>query len=333
MIHLPQDPATPLHLKLGKKELESIYDRIVNPFYNRIQADNATKTFIDAQKLPGLKIKQTLFIYRFFTTDVRDLQQWIIKLNHAHKELGIGAEILAPYFFLWSEMIRTWLATFLRLDDAALLLWQEKIYILFGTIMHHYAGTPPPAAEKPETPQQQKDAPRPMLAEKVREIHEAQIQKHIAAQEFLEGIEYDHDLIDELEELEQDAVSSLYDNETVDHAHLQEIASIFDKYAHLLENTYEFKELAFALKSLIGLLEKCDESTFRSKKVSKVLLFLNGILSDIGTWRKEVFVHRRAINVHYLDASLFSSIAQLEILLSQGNIEPEADDPNYLELF
>ena len=50
--------------KITKEELASMVDDIVTPFYNQILEDNKVRHFIKDEIFFGLKIKQTIFVYK-----------------------------------------------------------------------------------------------------------------------------------------------------------------------------------------------------------------------------------------------------------------------------
>jgi two-component system chemotaxis response regulator CheY len=49
-----------------------------------------------------------------------------------------------------------------------------------------------------------------------------------------------------------------------------------------------------------------------------VSIYIKAIIDDLSMWRRSVFVDQSAEDIHYLDKTLLSSIAQLQITLSQG---------------
>ena len=50
-----------------------------------------------------------------------------------------------------------------------------------------------------------------------------------------------------------------------------------------------------------------------------VPIYLKAIISDLQSWRISVFITRDAEDIHYLDKTLLSSIAQLQITLMPTN--------------
>jgi len=63
----------------------------------------------------------------------------------------------------------------------------------------------------------------------------------------------------------------------------------------------------------------------------KILTFFESIISDLNSWRTNIFIDQSAIDINYLDNSLLSSIAMFEVFLtSQGG---SGSDEEELELF
>ena len=60
----------------------------------------------------------------------------------------------------------------------------------------------------------------------------------------------------------------------------------------------------------------------------KILVILNAIAEDLIGWTEAVLKEKTAVDIHYLDASLFSSIIQFEMMLT-----PESEEDDSLEFF
>ncbi|MCV6608323.1 MAG: response regulator [Campylobacterales bacterium] len=137
--------------------------------------------------------------------------------------------------------------------------------------------------------------------------------------------------IDELGDLEDE-----FDNLIIDFSNTQSkelllsMVGKIDKYAFTVKALDEFGELAQALFSTRDVLSNIDE--LDEKKAKTITMFLENILHDLSSWRKSVFAHKTAIDIHYLDASLFSSCLQLELSLT-GVKATDEDDEDDLELF
>jgi hypothetical protein len=311
---------------ISKTELASLVDHIVTPFYNRILADNRVRHFIKEEIFFGLKIKQTIFVYKILTRPVSELVDDFDAMNRTHGKVGLGLEPFVHYFEVWKELMLGWLQENKKLDANDLERWHLKMDTFFDYLRRTY---PAPGHETPVAPGEE----MPDLKAMVRHIHEEQVRNKIAAPDFLAGFDFDTTIIDELADVESETLDMLYKKSQLDQEVLKKVEKLLLDYALLLDNTYEFKELAFALSNLCEVLGRSHESATAAGTQKKVRLFLDGILSDLQRWRGNVFITRDALDVHYLDASLFSSIAQLDVLLTSSKCDAAEGETEELELF
>ena len=122
----------------------------------------------------------------------------------------------------------------------------------------------------------------------------------------------------------------LFEKESLSEETFEKITSLFEKYAHTLGSFYEFQELGYSLTVLVGVLSSIRYGDISPGDHKKVLAFFDSIISDLNSWRNNIFIDRSAIDINYLDDSLLSSIAMFEVFLTaQG----ESGDEGDLELF
>lgn len=155
--------------------------------------------------------------------------------------------------------------------------------------------------------------------------------KHkISAKEYIDEI--NGNILDELldmEELENELLEELDKN--LDFVRVTSITSAkLSTYSSTIRSLLEFEDLAFAIASLANLLENLKDDLDEKKK-RKVVTILEAIAIDLKSWRSSVFVDRSALDIHYLDSSLFSSCVQIELELSDNHTTD--DDDEILELF
>ena len=141
--------------------------------------------------------------------------------------------------------------------------------------------------------------------------------------------ELDYEILQELQELDEldddlkESIYQLQENEDING--LRQMAIQLERYAHEISMLFEFEDLAYALRSLAKVLGKIEDSAIDTKNMKKVILFLSGIQSDLGDWRRHLFVTQSASDIHYLDSSLFSDCLQIELILS--------NEPNGIDSF
>jgi len=123
-------------------------------------------------------------------------------------------------------------------------------------------------------------------------------------------------MIHELDELESDTLNAIYaSDETIDRHSLDEAAQLFEQYAKVLYSMYEFEELAYTLTILKELLISTELSGITEETNYMITIYLKAIINDLQSWRMGIFITKEAEDIHYLDKTLLSSVAQLQITL------------------
>jgi CheY-like chemotaxis protein len=123
--------------------------------------------------------------------------------------------------------------------------------------------------------------------------------------------------LQELDELDSDFKESIYLlKEEADIDGLRQMSVQLEVYAHEISMLFEFEDLAYAIRSLAKVLSEIEDSALDEKKMKKIILLLSGIQSDLSEWRRLLFVAQSALDIHYLDSSLFSTCLQIELILS-----------------
>ena len=65
-----------------------------------------------------------------------------------------------------------------------------------------------------------------------------------------------------------------------------------------------------------------------TQNVKAIETLFDNIVADLEQWRINIFEHKIAVDIHYLDSSIFSSILQLQL-----NLSNDTDLSDDLELF
>ncbi|MDR2906256.1 MAG: response regulator [Helicobacteraceae bacterium] len=112
----------------------------------------------------------------------------------------------------------------------------------------------------------------------------------------------------------------------------RQIGEIFQRYAGIISQLYEFAPLSYALSSLGALFSHADEEALGRLNPDLIAVLLRGIYEDINKWRLTIFSWRSTADIHYLDASLLSSCMQIESMLLNYDVVAD-DDSGELELF
>jgi len=147
--------------------------------------------------------------------------------------------------------------------------------------------------------------------------------KATTALEYAREDEIDPEILDELAELEEETLSSLHLSAGVSEELRFKMIHLFTRYSKMVERMMEFQELTYALSVLIDLLKTVEFRTLKEES-TYIIIYAKAIISDLSIWRVSVFVNKSAEDIHYLDKTLLSSIAQLQIMLSpqhSGDLE------------
>lgn len=137
--------------------------------------------------------------------------------------------------------------------------------------------------------------------------------------------------LQELDELDRDFQESIYlltEEANIDA--LRQMSIQLETYAHEISMLFEFEDLAYAIRSLAKVLVTIEDSTLDEKEMKKIILLLRGIQSDLGEWRRVIFVTQNALDIHYLDSSLFSTCLQIELILSKEAKEIDLDEDDLI---
>jgi hypothetical protein len=112
---------------------------------------------------------------------------------------------------------------------------------------------------------------------------------------------------------------------------IKRILLLLKEYASQINMLIEFSDLATALKGFTAFLLELPNETIQINN-RKITMTIENIIEDITEWRKNIFENKIANDIHYLDASLFSSCLQLQFELS-GHQDADFGDDLGLELF
>lgn len=151
--------------------------------------------------------------------------------------------------------------------------------------------------------------------------------------------EVDEYILQELQELEEidteinEALIDYEEQKSIDQLYF--IAGRLIKYSSTIAQLFEFEDLAFSIKSLADLLSEVESEKLTDVKHRKINIFLTNFMMDIVAWRRTIFIEKNTHDIHYLDASLFSAILQLELVINEKEAITTSteDDDEGFELF
>ena len=140
-----------------------------------------------------------------------------------------------------------------------------------------------------------------------------------SASSYLEEIEIDSEVYEEFMELEND-IDDIQELSELDENSRTRLVLFFKGYANVLNTLFEFKDLGYSLSILSTQLQRAN-----LEENNKILLMLmKGLTTDLLEWKYVVFVEQSAKDIHYMDKSFYSNIAQTEILLDSSKKKVES---------
>lgn len=107
------------------------------------------------------------------------------------------------------------------------------------------------------------------------------------------------------------------------------IAADMEKYARAMRQLVDFNDLAFALEQLGELIRSIAPEAIN---INKFIVLMDSVRKDLADWRQMIFITREALDIHYLDSSLFSSCLQIQLDFAPGDSDGN-DGTGDLELF
>lgn len=142
-----------------------------------------------------------------------------------------------------------------------------------------------------------------------------------SAEKFFNDIELDGEVYDELHELEHDIIHLEYKQEWTDEL-AQTLINFFEGYTRVLNPLFEFKDLSYSFM-LLG--QKLKEYIV-DENAEILLTLLKYLIADLLEWKRTVLVERTAADIHYMDKSFYSNIAQIEVSMGQRDMVAEEED-------
>jgi hypothetical protein len=154
---------------------------------------------------------------------------------------------------------------------------------------------------------------RPVTVPETMPLHANRIgsRELISADELFSEVDIDAELLDELSELEDD-IAIIDTVIQLDQEIADALSQFFRGFASMLNTYVEFRSLGDSLLMLGTKIEEVDLSADTSMTVS----LLRSIVTDLLAWKRHIFIERSAKDIHYMDDSFNTNIAQVEMLLA-----------------
>ncbi len=169
---------------------------------------------------------------------------------------------------------------------------------------------------------------------KINSLHYEDDEK-ISATEFLKSFSVDYGMIDELNDDTKEITTLLYQEIKLSQETIDSIIIILQRYASVLNETLEFKDIADSLISLSMVFKELHVEEIEDDKKEKLSFYIQGIIDDLNSWKNYIFVTAKTPDIHYLDASLLENCLEIEnfILSDSGDDENMDEENDDLEFF
>lgn len=152
-----------------------------------------------------------------------------------------------------------------------------------------------------------------------------------SAKEFLKEFEIEPYIMDDLIETESDMQNLFVYDDDLSKVMIDTTINVLLKYVYVLNETIEFKDIAYSINSLTSVLRNIDLDSLEQDKKTTLRSYLNGIKDDLSNWREHMFVKQDTPDIHYLDASLLDNCAEIERFLVCNDEDDE--DEGELDFF
>ncbi len=176
--------------------------------------------------------------------------------------------------------------------------------------------------------------PKRFVNDKEREVLRRSHKSKTTAWEYVQ--ELDDEVLQELQdlqELDRDLDASIDELQSESNFEmLTTIADTFEIYARKIGLLFEFDDLAYAIRSLKILFGSIERDKIDPKRLNKLCLLVRSVKDDLSSWNNNLFIAQTALDIHYIDSSLFSTCLQIELALSD-EFKSVEESENDFELF
>jgi hypothetical protein len=311
-----------LHVKgasmgISIKKLEALVDQVVLPFEKFIIEDSRLARYLadpDVAKVHNLAVaKLTIYIY----SDIKRAYDYVQEAAKKHKLKEIPIENLREFYSLYFVLCREWNQKYFETEDR----FGKNLEVIEQFVYDSFS-------KEDESKEEFFIYDSPTTAHNMAKMHyndDAKISAiAFCSEESMDELDIQDILesCDELAEVVQDY------NLEYNEAYFLGVKERLDSYATVLEKNTEFRDLGYSLAKLSLSLEEHLDSLASHANKKKILMILNAIVEDLIGWTESVLKEKTAVDIHYLDASLFSSIIQFEMMLT-----PVSNDEDSLEFF
>jgi len=317
--------ANAVTVSLNKFDMTSIFISVVDPIF---KSKSMTQILcgIDYDEIESAKLRYqiAIVIFKYLTVDCRQVKQEISGLMNRLFLLKCELDDILDAFHILHDKLLKWLSINKIRETFA---WEEKFTNAIGHVSS-IVSLKKFVHEKPIILDEKRDCNSVIDKSRYKDMHYSD-DKKTSALEFSKDNEIESELIDDLSDYENEMSDALYENELLTSNMVELSSNVLEHYSKLLNQTVEFKDLAYCIETVTVVLANLDVKNIDSKQSKKLKIYLENIISDLSDWKDKMFIACDTLDIHYLDASMLSSCAQIEMLITP-TVEEDDDE---LELF
>lgn len=306
-----------LNVGISTKKLEALVDEVVLPFEKFIIEDSRLARYLsdpEVAKVHNLAVaKLSIYIY----SDIKRAYEYVQEAAKKHKIKEIPVENLREFYSLYFVLCREWNQKNMEVEDR----FGKNLEVIEQFVYDSFS-------KENESKEEFFIYDSPVISQDMAKMHYSDDVKISALAFCAEGSIDELDIQDILESCGELADVVQDYNLEYNEAYFLNVKEYLDSYAKVLEKNFEFRDLGYSLSKLSALLEIHLESLPNHANKKKILVILNAIAEDLIGWTEAVLKEKTAVDIHYLDASLFSSIIQFEMMLT-----PASEEDDSLEFF
>ena len=290
---------------INKEIIDNLLKDVVLPFEKIVFDDDRVKHFFERENRIKHNIALAKLAISLMKSDLEESKRLLIKASEAHNGLEFDKEILRDYLSIFFILMRRWMRKYFP-DKVELyinnLLEFEKIFV--------EAYKPFIEIENDEF----FDFDSEDIDVAINEMHYKDEHKTNALS-FMSENSFDDEMVADLFDTIEEYDVDIEDRSVFDTRYIKSISKVYEKFARVFEVSYEFNDIAYSLRVLIGKLDSIDINSLSDEQKELYKTFLMSIVEDLKKWVKEVIVDQSAQDIHYLDASLLANIAQIDMMV------------------
>lgn len=305
---------------LSKKRALDLIDTVIVPLSYKIRQDEVLKSYFpdkDSYLQHSIKMGHLALAMLFAPEKAQVLMS---RMHQAHAQHAIPESVLTPFM---SEFIQRYIA-WVRMsklvpdEERARLEEEAQAYLAQcqADYKDHLSGVETPDAEADDLDDGFAFFESEEVDQAIEDMHTSAAHKtQISAAEFMRSGELMQEqvdiIMDEFRELEDLFARYVRYEPAFVSAFQQHLKYLADT----LFSTFEFEQMGYSLQQLIRLLDRVGQMDEGVQTL--IFTLLEQLVLDLSGWARKLFVEQDAIDIHYLDAALLASIAQIEMMFGE----------------